>query len=285
MRRFLCFWLDCARIAIRGSVVFANNWQWLFGIPIVAGILGFISAKRNIAQLSTGYPILDGLLVALGAFIVTWTVSFLARLINAPVELYSREIIRADAAQARLGEATAAPDVTIETDKDPLVFERESVPEAAGRPPGILIVFRDVKIINRSSRNLSVGFRLRIWLRPGFYHSLDQTSVRAWDTLSDEEAASRIIGPRFPEVIGIGASAVESGSLAFFIPSDDDNVKRSVFLSLMNRFSNGNIGDLIGDLPKELEIVEHLSGRRAEIDATTAFSYNMRKGSPKCAND
>jgi hypothetical protein len=49
MRRFLCFWLDCARIAIRGSVVFANNWQWLFGIPIVAGILGFISAKRNVA--------------------------------------------------------------------------------------------------------------------------------------------------------------------------------------------------------------------------------------------
>jgi hypothetical protein len=235
--------------------------------------------------LSTGYPILDGLLVALGAFIVTWTVSFLTRLINAPVELCSREMIRADAAQARLREATAAPDVTIETDKDPLVFERESVPEAAGRPPGILIVFRDVKIINRSSRNLSVGFRLRIWLRPGFYYSLDQTSVRAWDALGDEEATSRIIGPRFQEVIGIGASAVESGSLAFFIPSDDDNVKRSVFLSLMNRFPNRNIGDLIGDLPKELEIVEHLSGRRAEIDATTAFSYSMRKGSPKCAND
>jgi hypothetical protein len=40
-------------------------------------------------------------------------------------------------------------------------------------------------------------------------------------------------------------------------------VKRSIFLRLTSRYPNRNIGDVIGDLPKEFEVIDHLSSRRA----------------------
>ena len=90
-----------------------------------------------------------------------------------------------------------------------------------------------------------------------------------------DEAASEIIGQLLPNVIEVSDYAVVAGSLAFFIPSDDENVKRSVFLSLMTRFPNKNIGDTIADLPKDLAVIEHLSGLRAEVNGTKAFSQML----------
>jgi hypothetical protein len=102
MRRFLSFWWLCAKEAFRGSAAFANDWQWLFGIPICSGLAFWFSARFGITNFGTGNSITDGVLVAGGAFIVTWLIAFIARLSNAPANLYHREKTRADDLQKQL---------------------------------------------------------------------------------------------------------------------------------------------------------------------------------------
>lgn len=97
MRKFLSFWSKCIGIAACGSAAFANDWQWIFGIPVVLGLLSFHAAKQGATPLSTGYPIWDGVLTALGAFVVTWLIVFIVRTFKAAPELYYREKARADA--------------------------------------------------------------------------------------------------------------------------------------------------------------------------------------------
>jgi hypothetical protein len=54
------------------------------------------------AELITLHPILYGLLVALLAFIMTWAISFVVRLLNAPVQLFSQAKGRADSAEQKI---------------------------------------------------------------------------------------------------------------------------------------------------------------------------------------
>jgi hypothetical protein len=96
MRRFFSFWWLCARKAFWGNTAFANDWQWLFRIPTLSGFAGFLASNRGATDLSTGLPILDGFLAALGAFAVTWTVVFLVRLFETPVALFHEQKERAD---------------------------------------------------------------------------------------------------------------------------------------------------------------------------------------------
>jgi hypothetical protein len=96
MRRFISFWWRCLRTAFRGNAAFANDWQWMFGIPVCSGIANSIASQRGMTELSTGYPIADGFLGALAAFVVTWSVAFLVRLVNAPVGLYHEQKDRVD---------------------------------------------------------------------------------------------------------------------------------------------------------------------------------------------
>jgi hypothetical protein len=56
----------------------------------------WVGARYGVATVSTGSPIADGFLGALGAFVVTWMVAFLVRFSNAPVALYYDEKKRAD---------------------------------------------------------------------------------------------------------------------------------------------------------------------------------------------
>jgi hypothetical protein len=88
MRQFFSFWWMCAKKAFWGNTAFANDWQWVFGVPAVTGLVGFLASNKGASELSTGYPIFDGILSALAAFIVTWCVAFVVRLLNAPVLLY-----------------------------------------------------------------------------------------------------------------------------------------------------------------------------------------------------
>jgi hypothetical protein len=87
----------CARKAFWGNTAFANDWQWVFGVPLVSGLLGYFASRKGTSELSTGYPILDGVLTALGAFVVTWCVAFLVRLFDAPAVLFQQQKDRADA--------------------------------------------------------------------------------------------------------------------------------------------------------------------------------------------
>lgn len=50
--------------------------------------------------MSTGNPIADGFLVALGAFVVTWSIAFMVRLAEAPVNLYHEEKKKNDLAKS-----------------------------------------------------------------------------------------------------------------------------------------------------------------------------------------
>jgi hypothetical protein len=84
-REFLAYWWQCTQDSVRGLSQFANDWQWLFGIPAVSGVAGYLTARQGRTAITTGHPILDGVLAAFGAFVVTWLMAFFVRLFNAPV--------------------------------------------------------------------------------------------------------------------------------------------------------------------------------------------------------
>lgn len=90
MRDFLAYWWRCTQSALRGNVSFANNWQWLVGVPIITVIINYLTAHNGNIKPSVGSTVLDGLVVAIGAFAITWVVAFFVRLMQTPVTL-SRE--------------------------------------------------------------------------------------------------------------------------------------------------------------------------------------------------
>jgi hypothetical protein len=96
MQRFFQFWRLCAAFAIRGSSSFANDWQWVIGVPIASFIGVYIAALRGATEVTTGHPILDAFIAALVAFVITWIVAFLIRMIKSAPELYFTEKDRAD---------------------------------------------------------------------------------------------------------------------------------------------------------------------------------------------
>jgi hypothetical protein len=98
MRQFFSFWWRCTKIAAKGNSSFANDWQWVYGNPIVSGlgavVIGTIGgAAPSLAHLwggsemTTGHPATDAFIGALCAYLVTWLVIFFVRLLNAPVVL------------------------------------------------------------------------------------------------------------------------------------------------------------------------------------------------------
>jgi hypothetical protein len=96
--KFLRFCWLCTTKAFWRNTQFANDWQWMFGIPIVSGLLAWIASRKGvgIADLTTGNLILDVFAIAFAAFIVTWMVAFCARLIYMPATLYYEEKARVD---------------------------------------------------------------------------------------------------------------------------------------------------------------------------------------------
>lgn len=101
MRQFLSFWRLAFRNALRNNTSFANDWAWLVGVPAASFLGAYVSARSGSTGMSTGYPILDGLVAAAAAFLITWLASLLIRLANEPVALFHAQKDRADAAEAR----------------------------------------------------------------------------------------------------------------------------------------------------------------------------------------
>jgi hypothetical protein len=89
MRSFFKFWRGCAPAAAKGSAAFANDWQWLFGIPVLAAVLWLFRkwlGEGTVNFLSSN-TVLRALAAALIVFVITWIVGFSIRLLNVPVEL------------------------------------------------------------------------------------------------------------------------------------------------------------------------------------------------------
>jgi hypothetical protein len=115
MKEVFCYWWRCAKAAAKGNSSFANSWQWIFGIPVVSGIVGYIAVRTGRTEVSTGFPILDGFLVALGAFVVTWVVAFCGRLLTEPVRVDRGRLSEIEKLKKLAGEARSSSfDVFVE---------------------------------------------------------------------------------------------------------------------------------------------------------------------------
>jgi hypothetical protein len=102
MRKFFGFWWLCICIAFKGNTAFANDWQWLLGVPVCSALAVFLARKQGVTELSTGNATADVFLAALGAFVVTWLFAFAVRIANAPVILYYKEKRKADLVADRI---------------------------------------------------------------------------------------------------------------------------------------------------------------------------------------
>jgi hypothetical protein len=114
------FWWRCIRLAHRGSSAFANDWQWFLGVPLATVLFASVASWFKVAAVTTGNPILDGVVAGAAAFVITYGVRFIPRLVKAPARLYYREKRRADSLSARLtGKEVSAPVLSMD-----LTFEK-----------------------------------------------------------------------------------------------------------------------------------------------------------------
>ncbi|MCP1852764.1 MULTISPECIES: hypothetical protein [unclassified Bradyrhizobium] len=88
MRDTLIFWRRCAAYAAKGTVAFANDWAWLFGVPATVIIIQVVATGSGNSV--TGSIVADALLSGAIAFAITWMVIFFVRLIGAPAALYKQ---------------------------------------------------------------------------------------------------------------------------------------------------------------------------------------------------
>lgn len=84
IRLFINYWIRLFPEAGRGSVNFANNWQWLLGIPIFGLSLAYFTGK---AALFPNHQVANTLVAATAAFMLTVAIAFIARLLYAPAKL------------------------------------------------------------------------------------------------------------------------------------------------------------------------------------------------------
>lgn len=99
---------NCAKISATSASSFANDWQWVYGNPIVSvaagAIAGATSADGNV-MLIPQHPILNGFAVAAVVFLVTWLIGVLIRMPVVSARLYYAEKRRADVAEQSLADA------------------------------------------------------------------------------------------------------------------------------------------------------------------------------------
>ena len=96
MKSTRSFWWKCIRLAHSDSVAFANDWQWLFGVPIGTALIAWWANRQGHSEISTGKPIVDGILVGAGTFVITYLVVFIPRLLRAPAQFYGEQKELAD---------------------------------------------------------------------------------------------------------------------------------------------------------------------------------------------
>ena len=105
-RPVLCFWWQCIKIAHEDGISFANDWQWLIGIPLFAVVWQhFTPLASDVLVVVKDHPILDAVAQAGIAFAITYAAIFVPRLFRAPYKLLEHERERAAKIQA-LAEAS-----------------------------------------------------------------------------------------------------------------------------------------------------------------------------------
>jgi hypothetical protein len=276
MRRYLyslaAYYAACIKQAHKGSFKFANSYRWIVGGLAVSLILWLLGYKMEIPNSILGGVVSGGIL-----FSATWLIVLIGRLLLlAPFELQREATQKAENAETRRKEAVANPHILVVTDRDPVIMERENMPDADSNTPGIFIIFRDFRIINRGTARASLEFELRIVVDGRLYMIADQLNAGVWDALMQEEAIRNVTGQILPKVLNIDGKDTIIGVLIFFIPMRD--ITKSVVLQILERLSQGNVGDMIANhCGKAMVVTDHLSGQVAEFDVTRAFSYIFRR--------
>lgn len=93
MRDFGRFWWPLIKTAAKDCCAFANDWQWLVGAPAFASMLYLASSlRRDGGEIAVPAETVWGaLLIAGGAFVLTWLAAFVVRLAKAPVALCNQK--------------------------------------------------------------------------------------------------------------------------------------------------------------------------------------------------
>jgi hypothetical protein len=105
-RQILEFWRECLKRALRGNNPIANDWQWVIGIPLATFVLWSLGEKYPGLKSWIEAGVVNGAIATVGtaflAFVITWIVAAVARLLAEPAVRYWTQKDRADTAEHRI---------------------------------------------------------------------------------------------------------------------------------------------------------------------------------------
>jgi hypothetical protein len=136
---------------------------------MATGLAGWFAAQRGATELSTGYPIADGFLAAFGAFVVTWCVAFIVRLLNAPVVIFNKQ--KDDlAGLLKAGQAVSLSSyLRVDTPGTLVQFRPGNFEEMPAAIAGWKFMCQNILFTNKSaSSRLSLDVTLRIRMKLEF---------------------------------------------------------------------------------------------------------------------
>ena len=95
MGKFFAFWRQCVCLGARGSVPFANDWQWTIGNPTVAAMVptfvAWLAVLFGESYVNAEHPILAPLTIAAMTFAVTWLFALIIGALRAEPRLYHEQ--------------------------------------------------------------------------------------------------------------------------------------------------------------------------------------------------
>jgi hypothetical protein len=217
------FWRQCMQLGARGSAPLANDWQWAIGNPTIAAIspavIAGLAAWFGKDYVTTEHPILGPFVVALGAYIVTWTVAFTVRTLKAAPQLYYQQKNRADDAESKI-EEQLKPKIDVFLDNGGVRLAETRVSDRADAPRGPDTKW--VQITVRGATELPLA-DCEVRLLTAERIADDGTAIAAiltepvfctWSNMPESENRRMTIPPRVPQSANLFMIANESTELA-----------------------------------------------------------------------
>jgi hypothetical protein len=145
-------------------MAFANDWQWLFGIPLFAGVItGLVGAQTARQMTITGNAIADGVIAAFAAFVLTWALAFAVRFFNAPVVFYETEKARGDILELEKKPRLTCNHITIWNNSDEYFIRVQLQNLSAIELNGVKPYLDNIEADNSSGQLEKIDFKLRLY--------------------------------------------------------------------------------------------------------------------------
>jgi hypothetical protein len=168
------------------------------------------------------------------------------------------------------------PNVVINSPHSPDVVQRMPN-EKADNHPGIFIIFKNMRVINKDPEPASIECNLIIRCAASAYVRCSQ--IEPWQENIDDSDGKlpSALGERIPKVLNIEGTKTIDGYFAFFIADDDmPMLKQMVRISTQGKETDKRPLDIISKLPFVFEVTEHLSGCQKGVDASSHFCCYLR---------